>query len=250
MSNDWYHATARYGDRRRHWWNRKRNEIIADVLLPFIGKQVQQTTRASTPTLFNFGAASYLTILRTHRKLKRSEDGTFPSELQNKAFVSKHNITDEFVNELRLLASADSARSLIERSLRPTSKQIFVIMKLDDPELDSAYKGVITPLGQQFGYKVIRIDDIKNSGNINDQILDSIAESRVILADLSGERPNCYYEAGFAHALGKEMIFASQKKYKIHFDLASYRFILWKTEAEYRQKLSEHLESIDAKDSD
>lgn len=48
MSTAWYHATARHGERRRHWWNRKRDEIISDVLLPFVAKQIQQTTRAGT----------------------------------------------------------------------------------------------------------------------------------------------------------------------------------------------------------
>jgi len=44
---------------------------------------------------------------------------------------------------------------------------------------------------------------------------------QLILDDLSGERPNCYYEAGFAQALGEEIIFAAQQKYTIHFDLAN-----------------------------
>src|ERR1700736_4518033 len=42
----WYHATVRYGERVRHWWNRRRDDIISDVLVPFVAKQVQQTTRA------------------------------------------------------------------------------------------------------------------------------------------------------------------------------------------------------------
>jgi len=246
----WYHATAHYGGRTRHWWNRRRAEIVSDVIVPFVGKQVQQATRAGMPSLFNFGSASYLTILKTPDKLKRPKDGSTPAELSDEAFVRKHNNTEEIVNELRLSASTDSARSLIERSLRPTIKQIFVIMKLGDTDLDSAYLGVIVPVGKQFGYRVLRIDDIKDSGNINEQILENIAQSSLILADLSGERPNCYYEAGFAHALGKEMIFAAQKKYKIHFDLADYRFILWETELEYRRELTEYLSSIQARDSD
>jgi hypothetical protein len=57
---------------------------------------------------------------------------------------------------------------------------------------------------------------------------------QLILADLSGGRPNCYYEAGFAHALGKAIIFAAQQKYTIHFDLANYRFIGWQNQADYR----------------
>ncbi len=251
MATDWwYHATARYGGRRRHWWNRRRDDIVSEVLVPFVGKQVQQATRGGTPSLFNFGAASYLTILKTAGKLKPSEDRSTPIELTNAKFVDEHNVTEEFVNELRLLTSTHSARSVIEQSLRPTVNQIFVIMKIGEPELDSAYEGVIVPLGKEFGYAVVRIDAVQDSGNVNEQILENIAQSRLILADLSGERPNCYYEAGFAHALGREMILAAQRKYKIHFDLAGYRFIRWRTEADYRRQLRERLSSIQARDSD
>jgi hypothetical protein len=246
----WYHATAYYGERLRHWWNRRRDDIVSDVLVPFVGKQVLQLKRAGMPSLFNFGTASYLTILKTSDKLKPPSDRRTPTELGDRTFVESHNATEEFVNELRLVSSTLAARSVIERSLLPTLNQIFVIMKLGDTELDSAYEGVIAPLGKEFGYKVVRIDQIQDSGNITQQILENIAQSRLVLAELSGERPNCYYEAGFAHALGKEMIFASQHKYEIHFDLAGYRFIRWRTEADYRHQLRERLTSIQAKDSD
>jgi hypothetical protein len=122
--------------------------------------------------------------------------------------------------------------------------QIFVVMKYGDDELDSAYEGVIKPVGCDFGFDVHRIDEIQDSGNITQQILESIASSALVLADLTGERPNCYYEAGYAHAKGKEMILAAKHGSSIHFDLAAHRFIHWKTEADYRRKLRERLTSL------
>jgi hypothetical protein len=246
----WYHATARYGERNRHWWNRRRDDIISDVLIPFAGKQIKLASRLGTPALFNFAAASYLTILKTREKLTPGPKRRSPAELADESFIKKHNATEEFVNEIRVLSSAFEARSLIELALRPPERQIFVIMKLGDQELDSAYEGVIVPLGKELGYKVVRVDKIQDAGNISQQILENIARSRLVLAELSGQRPNCYYEAGFAHALGKEMIFAVQYKDKVHFDLAGYRFIRWQTEADFRRQLRERLKSIEAKDSD
>jgi hypothetical protein len=203
MSTDWwYHAIARYGDRSRQWWNHSREDIVSKVLVPFVGKQVQQLLRAGLPSLFNFGAAEYLTVLKSSHKLKRANGKQIPSELNNKTFVKEHNATNEFVDEVRVLSSTLSARSLIERSLLPTVNQMFIIMKFGDEVLDSAYQGVIIPVGKEFGYEVVRIDEIQNSGNISQQVLENIAKSRLVLADLSGERPNCYYEAGFAQCSG------------------------------------------------
>ena len=243
----WYHAIAHYGSSSKsYWWNRKRDDLIQDVLIPFVSKQVRQLTREGIPSLFNYGAATYITLVKTESKLTKG-DGTYPKDLGNKAFVEKHCATKEFVEEMKLLTTSPRTRSLLERAMAPVEKQVFVVMKFGDPELDSAYEGVIKPLTNDFGYTSVRVDEIQDSGNINQQILEQIASSAIVLADLTGERPNCYYEAGFAHALGKEVVFSIREGSSIHFDLAANRFITWKTEAEYRKKLRERLESITAK---
>lgn len=245
----WYHALANYGDKKRVWWNRKKDDIINDVLLPFVSKQVKPATRQGISSLFNFGSADYITILQTQTRLKRASAKKIPSEFNNADFLQKHNVTDEFVDTIRLLKSSGISRSLVERSLSEPEDKIFVIMKYGDEELDSAYEGVYKPLGESFGYTVVRVDEIQDSGSISEQILENIASSKIIIAELTGERPNCYYEAGFAHALGKEIIFAIKEGDNIHFDVSGYRFLVWRTEAQLRNKLRARLESISSKDS-
>ena len=71
-----------------------------------------------------------------------------------------------------------------------------------------------------------------------------VAGSRFVLTDLSGERPNCYYDAGYAHALNKELILTIRKGEAIHFDLAAHRFIQWETEAELREALNHRLRAL------
>lgn len=243
----WYHAIGYYGAKQRYWWNRKRDDLIQEIIVPFISKQVRILTREGTPSLFNFAAADYITIIKTEDKLT-AEKGKMPTSLRNAQFVYKHCATKEFVEEMQMFSSSPRVKSLLEQVVAPLKKQIFVVMKLADEQLDSAYTGVIKPLGESFGYNVLRVDEIQNGGSINQQILEELSSSAIVLADLSGERPNCYYEAGFAHAIGKEIIFSIKDGTTIHFDLASNRFITWRTEAEYRRKLRERLESIIAKD--
>lgn len=240
----WYHAIAHYGTRKRYWWNRHRDDLVNDIIVPFVGKQVKPLSRTGVTSLFNFGSASYITIIKTKTRLTRPAKGKIPPELADKKFVKNNEATEEFVEELTILNSNTTSRSLLERALTPPKEQIFVIMKFGDDALDSMYEGVIKQLAEEFELAVVRVDEIQDSGQISQQILENIASSRIVIAELTGERPNCYYEAGFAHALGKELIFIIREDSMIHFDLLGYRFITWKTEAQLRKSLRERLDSI------
>jgi hypothetical protein len=246
----WYHAITDFGESKRFWWNRTRESLVDELLVPLLSKQVVLANRRGHQSLFNFGAVSYATVIRTTEKLQRPGEGKVPGELRDLDFIKEHTVTEEFVNEMRVLQSVPASRSLLQQAVSEPKKQIFVVMKFGDPLLDSAYEGVIKPIGREFGYEVLRVDEIKDSGHITTQILENIACSKIVLVELSGERPNCYYEAGYAHALGKEIIFAVKTGEKVHFDLAGYRFIQWDTETTFRRELRERIEAFGESDTD
>jgi hypothetical protein len=246
----WYHAIAEHTSGKRYMWNRSKDDFVKDILIPVVSQQVNVVSKGGRKVLFNFGAVSYTTIIKTNKKLKAEKTGAIPKELKDNKFIKEHEATNEFVKDLILFSSSIESRSMIENSLREPINQIFVIMKIGDEILDSAYEGVIKPLGKEFGFKVLRVDEIQDSGDITNQIIENISKSRIILADLSKKRPNCYYEAGFAQALRKKIIFSIRKDESIHFDLSHYRFIKWKTEAEFRRELRKRLSSIKEKASD
>jgi nucleoside 2-deoxyribosyltransferase len=103
---------------------------------------------------------------------------------------------------------------------------------------------VVKPLAKEFGLSALRIDEVQDSGMVTDQILKHIEKSAIVLADLTGERPNCYYETGYAHALGRDLVLTIHKESAIHFDLAGYRFIQWSTEKELMDALRPRFASI------
>jgi hypothetical protein len=246
----WYHAVAYYGTKKRSWWNKTREALAADVIIPFVSKQVVTASRKDVTSLFNFGAVNYLTVVKTKEKISKAHGQLTPAELADSAFLAAHEATHEFLDEMRLSSTPAKDRSLIQMALTPPLNSMFVVMKFGDAALDSAFEGVYKPLGLASGFdRVIRVDEIQNSGNISQQIVEHIATSRLIVADLSGERPNCYYEAGFAHALGKPIVFCVRSQDKVHFDLAAYRFIVWDTEASLRRQLKARLDSMTAEGS-
>jgi hypothetical protein len=249
--NIWYHAITNFGEQTRYWWNRTRGDLVADLVLPFVGKEVRPVSRRGRQALFNFGAISYMSVLKTTTKLKRPKPGRTPPQLKDQDFLKDHDATEEFLDELRVLSASPESRSILQQSIAKPVKQVFVIMKFGDPVLDSAYQGAIKAVAEkEFKFPVLRVDEIHDAGQIPRQVLENIARSEIVLAELSGSRPNCYYEAGYAQALGKTMIFSIREGEAIHFDLGAYRFIQWKTEEDLRQKLRQYLESYTSKQAE
>lgn len=247
----WYHAVTDIGEGTRYWWNRTREDLVSDLVLPLIGKEIRAVKRRGRQTLLNFGAISYMTIVRTKIKLKRLGTGKVPPQLKDLDFIQENDVTEEFLDELKVQSASPESRSILQQSIAKPLRQIFVIMKFGDRHLDSAYLGAIKRVAEgEFEFPVIRVDEIRDSGQIAGQVLDNISKSEIVLAELTGGRPNCYYEAGFAQALGKTMIFSIRQGEDIPFDLSGYRFIRWQTEEDLRQKLRQHLESYISKDTD
>ena len=71
----------------------------------------------------------------------------------------------------------------------------------------------------------VRADDIFAPGPIINDILRSIQESDYIIADLTEQNPNVYYELGLAHASGKPVILITQNIDSLPFDLRHQRII-------------------------
>jgi len=99
----------------------------------------------------------------------------------------------------------------------------FIIMQMDKslPELEDVVE-TIKRVCNEFKIKAVRADDVEHQERITDVILKHIRESEFLIADLSGERPNVYYEVGFAHAIAKRPILFQRKGTRTHFDLAAF----------------------------
>jgi hypothetical protein len=88
-------------------------------------------------------------------------------------------------------------------------------------------KDLIMEAASDSGYQPIISLDLNAPGSIPDQIWQDIRKSDVIIADITGNNPNVYYEVGLAHALGKEVIILNQDQTKPPFDISTSRIIYY-----------------------
>lgn len=121
----------------------------------------------------------------------------------------------------------------------------FIIMSMDasDPMLEDVSNGV-KDVCKMFGVTAKRSDDFEHSGRITDLILRMIRTSDILIADVTGERPNVYYEIGYAHALNKKPIVYRRAGTRLHFDLSVHNVPEYTNVSDLKQKLERRLEAV------
>jgi hypothetical protein len=91
------------------------------------------------------------------------------------------------------------------------------------------------------GIRAHRVDEVEHSGSITSLLLQQIRLHRFLVSDLTHERPNVYYEDGFAHGLGKEVIMTAQKGTQVHFDIAAYNVIFYESVTELEERVKKRI---------
>jgi hypothetical protein len=92
---------------------------------------------------------------------------------------------------------------------------------------DGIWQYIIRPTFEERGLQCLRADDIFKPGSILDDILRSIKESDLIIADLTEQNANVYYELGYAHGLGKVVALITRDLSTLPFDLKQQRVVVY-----------------------
>jgi len=181
------------------------------------------------------------------RPAEQGETGGLPPEEAETEFFN--SLAD--VNAvLKLVEASGGSAPVAAQATTPDASKYragtaFIMMWMDQqhPELTDVADAVRSVF-RSFEIRAVRADDIEHEGLITERVLNEIRTSEFLFADLTGMRPNVYYEVGFAHALGKRVILFRQSGTGIHFDLAGYNCPEYENLRDLREKLTKRLVSL------
>jgi hypothetical protein len=132
--------------------------------------------------------------------------------------------------------------------VEPRKPVCFVVMQFTE-DYNTLYSEVIEPTCQAYGYSVVRADDLYTSGLIIDDITQSIREATIVIADVTPNNANVFYEVGYSHGIGKPTILLSdRKREKLPFDISGFRMLFYDNtiggKRAVESRLEKHLDYI------
>jgi len=124
------------------------------------------------------------------------------------------------------------------------SKKCFVAMSCSE-DLSEIYERGIKEAIIEVGYEPIFIEKEEHNEKICDLIIAEIRACKFLIADVTGQRQNVYYEAGFAHGLGRDVIWTCKQNEieKAHFDTRQYNHITWENKGDLKKKLVNRIQA-------
>jgi hypothetical protein len=161
-----------------------------------------------------------------------------------------------------ILTNGADAPEEVFREFREAARrtnELFTIMALR-AETTPFWEQVVRPAAEAVGLRAVRIDAEEPEAAISEAILSSIRRATLVLCDLSFERPNCYFEAGFAKGSFRRVIFTARAdhdpraavrgEYRVHFDTDQLKTTFWnpddlpRARAEIEERLANLLRDI------
>jgi hypothetical protein len=116
-------------------------------------------------------------------------------------------------------------------------------MNIEDPTLEDVHH-TIKDAAVSVGLVAERVDEPATTERITDRVLESLHRAEFVIADLTYGKPNVYYEAGYAHALGKVPIYIAKEGTKIEFDLKDYPVIFFPNMSKLKAELTRRLSGL------
>jgi hypothetical protein len=176
----------------------------------------------------------------------KDELNSFDRRYSNKITLDEYQCLDRLLPDWDATTIASFASEVVclaERLVKPL--EAFIIMSFAQTgELKGVYKAIVR-VCKEAGYAAFRVDDhLDPNQRIIPAIMSAIRRSAFIIADVTHPRPNVYYELGYAHALGKDVIVTAKEETKREFDVADVPTLFWDCQDTLEEKLTAQLKKM------
>ena len=150
------------------------------------------------------------------------------------------------LNQISTGLASKSRSKKIQPSSIPPKKKVFASMPFA-ANYDDTFLVAIEPAALTHGAIAERVDHNGSVGSVVPQIKAMIRAAKVVVADLSGSRPNVLHEVGYAEALGKPIIqICSTPENELPFNIRNNQTILYTIgqSAKLKKKIENQLQEL------
>jgi hypothetical protein len=181
------------------------------------------------PHLSRFAVAS------PKRFIPRANNGT-ASRLASSNFERWEKSPEEYAN---------SILDFLETIVKP---QVFYVRLLNKDVsgfyfVENFFRKVVDPVVQNMNYHIKEMGRAEtDEAFINIEIFKEINNSSIVIADLSGLRPNCFMEFGYAFGLTKKVLLTAKEGTKLPFDSSAIPCYFWNPDSPIQDQQESLLE--------
>ena len=146
-------------------------------------------------------------------------------------FTSRNRVCEHVNTIIDLLEALEKPPAFAIRLLDPECE--------DYEDVETFFNEIVRPvIEDEFGYKLIIVDGSQpyRHPRIDQEIFEKLHRSRFVLADITGMRPNCLIELGYALGRGLPTMLMVKKGNRHPFDIASYAALHWKTGGKIKKR--------------
>jgi TIR- and PNP-associating SLOG family len=139
-------------------------------------------------------------------------------------FTSRTSTTDQAETIIELLEALERPPAFVVRLLNPTHE--------DYADVQAFFDIVVQPVMEgELGYRMVVVDGRQKyeQARIDQEIFVKLHRSTVVLADLTGMRPNCFLELGYAFGRGLPTMVMAKEGSPLPFDIQTFAGLPWKT---------------------
>jgi hypothetical protein len=188
--------------------------------------------------LYNFG----LTSSQARRLFQIADDGDAHDWINKIRFPPRQPVPDRVSVLVDLLEALERPKAFAVRLLNPDLP--------DYADVQTFFDMVVQPvIESELGYRLVVIDGRQayDHARIDHEIFAKLHRSSVVLVDITGARPNCFLELGYALGRGLPTMVMTREGSSLPFDITTFSGLHWKTTGsaeDRRRAFREHWQAI------